>query len=191
MVGWAQARGSSRPDFGSGLGCFHIRPFRSPLALRPRGPEPSEVVSLLGGPDVSECCGTCLSLAPTSASRWRSQQNLHTQWRAWRSVTLRAAESSLQAALPQETGDKGRGLSCCPAQAWSALTWRACVGLRVQGLCKEPRTRAEVVWSSSLFRLGQRGAAGLGSAWPSTEWPPMPPRGALELEGRPRDGACT
>lgn len=145
MVGWAQARGSSRSDFGSGLGCFHIRPFGGPLALRPRGPEPFGVVSLLGGPDVSECCGTCLSLASTSASRWRSQQNLHTQWRAWRSVTLRAAESPLQAALPQETGDKGRGLSWCPAQAWSALTWRAVCGAQgtrtLQGAQNQGRGR--------------------------------------------------
>lgn len=65
---------------------------------------------------------------------------------------------------------------------------RLCVGLRVQGLCKEPRTRAEVVCSSSLFRLGQQGEAGLGSAWPSTEWPPMPPRGALSL--RAAHGRC-
>lgn len=39
MAGWAQsqARESSCPDFGSGVGSFHIRPFESLLALGPRG----------------------------------------------------------------------------------------------------------------------------------------------------------
>lgn len=69
MVGWAQsqARGSSCLDFGSGVSSFHIRLFEALLALGPRGPEPSWVVSLLGGLDVGG-----LSLASVSASWWRA-----------------------------------------------------------------------------------------------------------------------
>lgn len=50
------------------------------------------------------------------------------------------------------------------------------VGLRVEGSCKEPRTRAEVIWSSSLFKL--RPHRGRWQAWAQPG--PAQPRVAAE-----------
>lgn len=62
-------------------------------------------------------------------------------------------------------------MSPCPAQAWSALCWPGCVGLRVAGPCQEPRSRADVFWSSLLGPTARGGRPGTEAT--------VPPCGAL------------
>lgn len=54
----------------------------------------------------------------------------------------------------------------------------------------ENQVRGHLVQPTVQAGTTQRGVAGQGSSWPSTQWPLMPPRGTLQGQCPPMAWVC-